>query len=395
MAAPGRLRAAIFIGLWAASLSFLAPLAEDAMGAFGAKPAGQSLNGPCDFVAFWAAGRLARQGEAPAAYVNTAMLTAEDHVRQAHGLHLLWLYPPPAFLLAWPASILPFPVAFPVWIVALILASVFILRNAGLPWPVIAAASFSPAALLNTDLGQVGLFAGALLMSGILLADRAPVAAGAMFSALIFKPQAAILAPVVLLARSRWGGILCGAIGGVLLSLLATALCGLEAWWRFYTLALPSMHYILSEPFPHHAPPVAASDELYGISVFWMFRSLGAGIAASWAAQFVTSAISAGLCWRAWRRPVREPVALCAFTMCLSLLATPYGYMYDLCGVSIAVGALIYQTGRLAAADILLWSWPVLGLIIAFHFFVEITPVVLALTAWRAARVNAAGRNQR
>jgi hypothetical protein len=45
--------------------------------------------------------------------------------------------------------------------------------------------------------------------------------------------------------------------------------------------------------------------------------------------------------------------------------------------------------------DVLLWVWPVLGLIISRHFYLELAPVVLAAAArraWIAMRPKAQSR---
>jgi hypothetical protein len=88
----------------------------------------------------------------------------------------------------------------------------------------------------------------------------------------------------------------------------------------------------------------------------------------------------------AWRREGTDPIARMMLTACLGLLMTPYGYIYDLSVTSIAVAALAFQERRLVLEDVLLFGWPVLGLVIALKFYVELAPVILCLAAWRAAR---------
>jgi hypothetical protein len=57
-----------------------------------------------------------------------------------------------------------------------------------------------------------------------------------------------------------------------------------------------------------------------------------------------------------------------------------------MCATSLAFAALAHQERRLHLVDALIFTWPVISLIIAFHFFLELTPLVLLLAAWRAAR---------
>jgi hypothetical protein len=121
-----------------------------------------------------------------------------------------------------------------------------------------------------------------------------------------------------------------------------------------------------------------------------MFRSFGFSYAVSAVLQAVVTVGAGLLCWLVWRRSEGETHARVALTTCLAVLATPYGFLYDLCGVSIAFAALAYKERRLLLSDVVLWIWPVLGLIIALNAYLELTPLVLCLSArraWRAGRL--------
>ena len=213
-----RLSVLVLVALWGTSLGLVLPLLQDIRQTAASAP---QLSGPCDFTMFWAVGRMANAGQAADIYTPAKILSAEDFPENPH-IRLLWFYPPPALLLVSPfAHIAPFFRAFYLWIAGVLLLSVLILRRAGLAWPVIAAAVLSPAGLLNADLGQLGFLTGALTIAGLLLADKSPALAGGLFGALAFKPQAAMLGPVLLLAQGRWRGIAGGAA-------VALALCGLS-----------------------------------------------------------------------------------------------------------------------------------------------------------------------
>jgi hypothetical protein len=383
----GRVPFALLVSFWLTALTFVLPLATETAHFVAAPPgAPVQLDGPCDFAAFWAAGRMAAAGNPAGAYDPAQLLAVEAANRPARRLQLPWYYPPPTLLLARAAQGPAFFPALFLWISVLAALAVLILRGAAFPWPVIAAGLLSPASLLNTDLGQLGCLSGALFVTGLMLAETGAGFAGALFGALIIKPQAGFLAPIVLLARGRWAGLATGAFTAALLAAIAWLCFGAATWRAFFTYAPLVSHLTLAEPFPHHAPPVAGSDELYGTSVFWMVRSFGGPLRASALAQGAASLAAACACWAAWRRRNANPVARAALTTCLALAITPYGYVYDMCASSIAFAALAYQERRLHLADVLIFTWPVISLIIAFHFFVELTPLILLLAAWRAAR---------
>ncbi len=346
------------------------------------------LSGPCDFVAFWAAGRMANAGQAADIFQPQKLLAREAAIPNNAHLQLLWFYPPPALLLAGLAAhITPFFRAFFVWIAGLLLLSMLVLHRVGLGWRVIAVAALSPAGLLNTSLGQFGFLTGALFIAGVLLVEQRPAVAGGLFGALMFKPQGALLAPVLLLARRKWGGIAAGGAMALALCVLSLWVYGPDVWRQFFTLGLKISHFTLVQPFPRHPPPTFNSYEFYGVSVFWMCRSFGWSVQWSSLAQSVAALGAVAVCWHVWRRETANPTARMVLTACLALLTTPYGYLYDMCATSIAVSALAFQERRLVLEDVLLFSWPALGLLVAFKFYLELAPVILCLSAWRAARV--------
>ncbi len=386
-----RLSVLILVVLWATSLGLVLPLARDihqtsaALIARSAVPV--QLAGPCDFTMFWAAGRMANTGQAADIFTPQKILGQEAAIPENAHIRLLWFYPPPALLLVAPAAhVAPFFRALFLWIAALMILSVLILRGVGLGWRVIAVAALSPAGLMNADLGQLGMFTGALTVAGLLLADRRPALAGGLFGALAFKPQAAMLAPVLLLAQGRWRGLASGFAVALALCGLSLALYGPAVWHNFLGPGLKYSHFVLIQPFPRHPPPVDNSNEFYGVSVFWMCRSFGWSVRLSGLVQSAAALGAVAVCWWAWRRKNADPIARMALTTCLGLLMTPYGYLYDLGGTSIAVAALALQERRLVLTDVLLFGWPVLGLVIALNFYTELAPVILVLTCWRAAR---------
>lgn len=384
-----RLSVLILIGLWGTSLGLAVPLGKEIRQNTAAlfTPAPVQLSGPCDFTMFWAVGRMVNAGQAADVFEPQKILAWEAAIPQNAHVRLLWFYPPPALLLAGPAGhTAPFFRALFLWIAGLTILSVLILRGAGLDWRVIVVAGLSPAGLLNADLGQLGLLAGALTVAGLLLADRRPVLAGGLFGALAFKPQAAMLAPVLLLARGHWRGLASGLAVALALCGLSLALYGPAVWHGFLTQGLKYSHFVLIQPFPHHQPPTDNSNEFYGVSVFWMCRSFGWSVRLSSLVQSLAALGAVAVCWWAWRRKNADPIARMALTACLGLLMTPYGYLYDLCGTSIAVAALAFQERRLVLTDVLLFGWPVLGLMIALTFYRELAPLMLCLAAWRAAK---------
>lgn len=383
-----RLTILILIGLWGTSLGLVVPLGQDIFHVIAA-PAGKvvTISGPCDFTMFWAVGRMAAAGHAAELFQAPKILAWEAAIPENPHIRLFWFYPPPALLLTGLAAhIAPFFRAFFLWVAGWLLLAVLILRRAGLDWRVIAAAAASPAGLMNADLGQLGFFTGALTVAALLAADQRPGLAGSLFGALAFKPQAALLAPVLLLARGRWAGLAAGLAVALALCALSLLIYGPVVWVNFLTQGTKFSHLVLIQPFPRQPPPTLNSNEFYGVSVFWMCRSFGWPVWLSGDAQSLAALSAVGACWWAWRRRDADPVARMALTASLGLLVTPYGYLYDLGVTSIAVASLAFQERRLLLTDVLMFGWPVLGLMIALKFYLELAPLMLCLFAWRAAK---------
>jgi len=68
-----------------------------------------------DFSSFYAAGSMALEGRAAAAYDVTLHHAREQQVFGAATPYYAWLYPPLFFLIPTPLALLPYPLALAVW----------------------------------------------------------------------------------------------------------------------------------------------------------------------------------------------------------------------------------------------------------------------------------------
>lgn len=378
----------IFVPLilfWVLSFVYVTPLVEDISIQL-RNPGGvtDTIYGPCDFVGFWAVAQMATSGDAAEVYRNDKLFAVERRNIAAAGQTISWFYPPTGLLLPSLFATLPFFPAFLLWEVSLVFLSIVALRLAAMSWVLIIAAVFSPAALLNLAHGQYGLLTSSLFITSLLLAMRKANTTAVLVASLIFKPQIALLLPVVLLARGRYTALYRAGFVCLAVCLLTLILFGSGVWHHYASEGLPLSRGVLDAPFPSAASPASARYELYGASVFWMFRSFGWNLLASSAGQTLALLFSLATCWRIWRVDVVNPIARVAFTASLAMLATPYAYLYDMVGVSIAFAALANQERRLTVSDMILWIWPVIAPAIANHFFLELTPVILCFSAYRA-----------
>ncbi len=331
----------------------------------------------CDFSVFWPAGLLARMGNTGAIYDPARFQAVRQQLFSPAVGPLDWYYPPPALLTAIPISYLPFETGFFVWTLALVLFGVFLLRLARLPWLVICCAMLSPAALWNDQLGQFGVFTGCAWVGFLLLADEAPLAAGAVLALLVLKPQAGVLAPAVLLGR-RYGRALaaCGLTVAAILG-ATTGIVGVQAWRDFFAFGLAASHQLLENPG-------LSGSTKFGVSVFWMLRSFGGGMPAAYAGQLLAAIAAFALTWVIWRRKNFDRAGRMALTVFLALLVTPYGYTDDMVGWSIALAALARRRGwRIDPLDALFWLWPALSPLVFERTGLLVTPLVVVTAVIR------------
>jgi len=327
----------------------------------------------CDFSVFWPAGVLARLGRVGEIYDPALFLAVRQHIFVPGVPPLNWFYPPPALLTVVPISYLPFGAGFFVWIAALGVASIILLRAASLSWPVILAAMLSPAVLCDYQLGQFGALFGAALICGLMLAGRAPWGAGVALGLLAMKPQYGILAPAALLGARRWRAILAAAAVAAVLAAAATALFGWPVWHDYIQQGLAASKGVMADPGRY-------MGEKTGVSVFWMMRSFGAGLGTAYAIQTAVTLAALAGSWAIWREPAARPLLeRMALTVFLSTLASPFGYTDDLAACSVAVAALAEaRAWRIGVLDALFWVWPALCPVMFEKTGLLVTPLFVA-----------------
>jgi len=184
-----------------------------------------------DFGAFWTAARLALEGRAKDAYgePEQAALAALF----GPGRYPPFFYPPVALLLWIPFALIPFAASAALWVVGTSAAYAAAVRTVLKGRSIVAIIAF-PAVAVCALFGQNSLFSTAILAGAATTLDRYPIVAGVLIGVLAYKPQLAILAPLVLMSARRWtafaaaAGTTCLLVGG------ATAVFGVGAWKGFF-----------------------------------------------------------------------------------------------------------------------------------------------------------------
>ena len=283
-----------------------------------------------DFVAAWAAARLAVSGQAAAAY-DLAALSKEQltAVAALYGDYP-WAYPPTYFLLIAPLALFSYVIGALMWTIATLalygagIGAVLPRRSAVL------AAAASPFALWCFYAGQNGFLTAALIAGVLALLDRRPVLAGILLGLLTVKPQLGIVFPVILILTGRWRVFGVAAVTAVALAALSYLLFGAETWRAFFGALQSQAGAVLDrgEVLFHKQQTVHA-----------VLRLLGAGDALAWAVHVAVALSALGFTAWLWLQRVDDRLKAAALAM-TALLATPYLFMYDLPILSVPVAFL-------------------------------------------------------
>jgi len=283
-----------------------------------------------DFVAFWAAGRLALSGHATAAY-NVHLQHAAEAAVIGHGYKTIlgWSYPPPFLFIASGLALMPYLVALAVWCVgtlalyAAIVAAIYGRREAAV---FACAAPWVPTMLLA---GQNGFFTASLVGLFFLLLRTRPAAAGLVLGLLSYKPQLGILFPFALAAGGHWRAFVMAGASLLLLNAAACAVFGFDTLGAFF-----------------HALSVTSQSHLNGgldwkklQTVYGLFKALGAPGFVAWPAQAIVAIALAAIVIWVWRSPLDYSLKAACLTAAIPL-ATPYVFQYDLAVLSVAIAYL-------------------------------------------------------
>ncbi len=152
-----------------------------------------------------------------------------------------------------------------------------------------------PAVFINLGHGQNGFLTAALLGGALLLLDTRPLAAGALFGLLAYKPQFALLIPLVLVSTARWRALAAAAVTVLAACALATLLFGPAIWLAFADSTAFTKTVVLE----------AGGTGWEKIqSLFSPVRTWEGSVHAAYVAQGMLDAVVAGTLVWLWRAPV-------------------------------------------------------------------------------------------
>jgi hypothetical protein len=149
-----------------------------------------------------------------------------------------------------------------------------------------------------------------------------------------------------------------------LLSLVATAVFGFGAWRMFLGQNLPAASGLLTAH--------AGQWQYTMVTVFMLFRSLGASLLVAGGVQAFVSAATAFGAWWLWS-PGKgiDATEKIAATLFLAVLATPYAYIYDLPALAFALLILAKERRQVWPVTALFWSFTGIYAVLSTFFFLS------------------------
>jgi Glycosyltransferase family 87 len=289
--------------------------------------------GSIDFCWIWFSGKFAAISDPSRIYDQAWYEAAYRHYYHPGECHLLleqYIYPPTFLFLTYLLGLLPYLVAFAVWMAAtllLYLAAVYLILPG---WTTLIVALTPFAVLSNITLGHNGFLTAGLIGLSLVFFERRPWLAGILLGLLAYKPQFGLLYPLALLASRNWRALGSATATGLTFGVTAAIAFGHQTWPAF-----------IASLFDRTAglSPQAGVELLLG-SVYGLLHRAGTSAWFAWTGQLVAALSLALAVFAVWARPI--PYALKAALLCVgSLLATPYLLGYDLCSLSIAAAFLV------------------------------------------------------
>jgi arabinofuranan 3-O-arabinosyltransferase len=289
-----------------------------------------------DFVNVWAAGRLALDGHAAAAYDwPTHKLMEEAALGHPFDGYFGWHYPPTFLFVAAALALLPYGAAYALWAFGTFPGYLVAIRAIiGDRTGYLLAAAF-PAVLANFVVGQNGFLTAALIGGALVLLKRRPVLAGVLLGLLTYKPHLGLLFPVALAAGGYWRAFFTAALVAALMAAASWLAFGGDAWHAFFGNIGHTSQAFLSDGWADWGKLQTA---------FGLTRTLGGSETLAWTMQAAVTLATAMAIATLWHGNTAYDIKAAALAAG-ALLATPYLYTYDLVVLAVPM-AFLFRLGR-------------------------------------------------
>jgi len=328
-----------------------------------------------DFLSFWAAGDLLREGRLP--YDVAAHIAIMQDFAPSLSGYPAYFYPPLFLLACYPLGFLPYFSALGMWLVAT--GALFVgtsrawTNRLGLQLPIWLWVAAFPPVLTTITHGQTSFLLEGIFAASLLMIRHRPWIAGLLIGLTAFKLQFGLLVPIVVLLTGNWRVAIAATASILVQAVIATLAFGPDIWLAWLDLTGQAQG------------SMASGNIGYGkmVTIFAATKLIGASDAAAYLAQFVASGLVAlAIAKVSWRRDWSD--GLGALLLAGAPLATPFALDYDLVILTVP---LIYLAGtgyrdweKSATAFVFVAS--ICARPLALEFGVPIMPLALAALFW-------------
>ena len=327
-----------------------------------------------DFLAFYTAGDFALKGDAAAAYDFAAFDAALKSRAPLEQVGMMWQYPPAMFFLVAPFALLPYKLAYLLWIFAGWSVLGWSLRNIGFRGETLRILLCSSLCVSVFSYGQISTLTAGLLFLAAYNPKARWLVAGIAAGLLTLKPQLGLLLPFAFLALGAWRTIGVACATTALIHAPTLLIFGTESWSAFMDAAFR---------FKAEISGAAVLTPPRGMTtMFGQLKLMGFSGETAMAAQAAASTALAALTVLVYRKSV-DPLAKAAFLSAAAILAAPYAYGYEMTALLLA-GVYL---ARMAETPLS----PLGGALIAAWVFIAARPLFEELAMLNTAFALSAG----
>ena len=337
-----------------------------------------------DFVTFWSASRIGLGANPEDAYNLDVISGVEKLAAPLEDASWAWFYPPTFYLVILPLSLLPYAIAYAVFILpTLFFYLKTLLRIVNGTTALWCMAAF-PGIWICFLHGQNGFLTAALAASALLVMPSRPILSGVLIGLLAIKPHLAPLFPLALMASGNWKTFLVAALVTLLFFAAGIAVLGWQTLAAFLSSLALAKGYIESGALPLGKMP----------TYFALMRELGASAFAAYVVHFSLAAGAAMIVWKMWRDQAAWSLR-CAALMTATFLVSPFVYDYDLVWLAFPVAwiSILGQRDGWMPLEIeilvAVWLLPLVMPLLADDLSLQIGPVIVTALLWLIWRRHA------
>jgi hypothetical protein len=187
----------------------------------------------------------------------------------------------------------------------------------------------APGVAVNLFFGQNGVLSLVFMGGGVLLLKSRPILGGVLLGLMAYKPQLALLAPLVLICGRQWRALAAAAASQIALVGLSVAVMGVDPWIGF-------LHKVT-----HPAIVLSSSSDWRAVpSIMTFARTIGLDGQSSMVFHWSIAALAAGAAmWTWWR--TKDALTRLGILAAATLLVTPYLRAYDLALAVLSIAVLL------------------------------------------------------